>query len=159
MKTQLIFFFLSRNVLYFFATASVALASEITSRPSHEMLNDDLRMVRDAVAFLTKISSEEPSTYVDFILGVCSDLETSAMRAVRHSRRDMPQRPASRANGDSRDMNTDSASHGETTNTAEDNLLQQIIDPEGESMVDLMNPQWSIPPFWSWQDTAITRNQ
>ncbi|KAJ5986642.1 hypothetical protein N7451_011007 [Penicillium sp. IBT 35674x] len=141
------------NVLYFFATASVALASEITSHPAHGLVNDDLRMVRDTVAFLTNISSEEPSTYVDFILGVCSDLENSARRAVRHCRRDMPSRPTSRTNGDDRGINTDTISHGEPTITGGDNLLQQVIEQEGDSMVDLMNPQWSIPPFWSWQDT------
>ncbi|KAJ5552725.1 hypothetical protein N7494_002103 [Penicillium frequentans] len=141
------------NVLYFFATASVALALGITSHPAHELVNDDLRMVRDTVAFLTNISSEEPSTYVDFILGVCSDLETSARRAIRNSRRDMPERPASRTNGDYRGINTESVPQREPTNTGGDNLLQQVIDPEGDSMVDLMNPQWSIPPFWSWQDT------
>lgn len=131
----------------------MALASEIASCPSHELVNNDLQMVRDTVNFLTNISSEEPSTYVDFILGVCSDVETSARRAIRQSRRGMSQRPASRTNGDSRDVNTDPVFNGETANTAGDNLLQQVIDPEGESMIDLMNPQWSIPPFWSWQDT------
>lgn len=131
----------------------MALALGITSHPAHELVNDDLRMVRDTVAFLTNISSEEPSTYVDFILGVCSDLETSARRAIRHSRRDVPERPASRTNGDYRGTNSESVPQGEPANTGGDTLLQQVIDPEGDSMVDLMNPQWSIPPFWSWQDT------
>ncbi|KAJ6109935.1 hypothetical protein N7486_002170 [Penicillium sp. IBT 16267x] len=140
------------NVLYFFAAASVALASEVTSRPSHELVNDDLRMVRDTVAFLTNISSEEPSTYVDFVLGVCSDVETSARRAIRQSRRDMSPRSASRTKGDARGINTNSAPHEGIEDYAGDHLLQPAIDPQSEPMVDLMNPQWSIPPFWSWQD-------
>ncbi|KAJ5657888.1 uncharacterized protein N7484_001537, partial [Penicillium longicatenatum] len=141
------------NVLYFFATASVALASEITSHPSHQLVSDDLRMVRDTVIFLTKISSEEPSTYVDFILGVCCDVEHSARRAIRHCNREMSQRPVSRTNGHSHGMNPDSASGEEHAQAAGDNLLQQVIETQGEPMIDLVNPQWSIPPFWSWQDT------
>jgi hypothetical protein len=66
----------------------------------------------------------------------------------------MSQRPASRTNGDSHGINPNSASHGEHAQAVGDNLLQQVIETQGEPMIDLMNPQWSIPPFWSWQDTC-----
>ncbi|KAJ5628518.1 hypothetical protein N7490_010746 [Penicillium lividum] len=141
------------HVLYFFATASLALASEVASHPSHELVNGDLQMVREVVAFLTDISSEEPSTYVDFILGVCSDVETSARRAIRQSRPDISQRPASRTDGDSRVTNSESVLHGGSADLAGDTLLHQAIGPQSEPIVDLIYQPWSIPPFWSWQDT------
>ncbi|KAJ5752198.1 hypothetical protein N7520_009115 [Penicillium odoratum] len=141
------------HVLYFFATASVALASEVASNPSHELVHSDLQMVREAVTFLTDISSEEPSTYFDFILGACSDVEKSARRAIRQTRPDIAQPSASRTDGDSCVSNSESVLHGGSVDLTGDTLLHQTIDPQSEPVVDLMNPQWSIPPFWSWQDT------
>ncbi|KAJ5920999.1 hypothetical protein N7466_009325 [Penicillium verhagenii] len=141
------------NVLYFFATASVALASEVAADPSHNLVTDDLQMIRDTVVFLTNISSEEPSTYVDFILGVCSDLESSARRAVHQYRSDTLQQTASRTDRDSWRTNTDSISHAESAVYTDDPLLQHATDPHIEPMADLLNAQWSFPPFWSWQDT------
>lgn len=39
-------------------------------------------MIRKTTQFLAKISSQEPGTYVDFLLSLCSELESTASQTV-----------------------------------------------------------------------------
>lgn len=147
------------NVLYFFATASVALSSEIRIHPTHGLADDDLAMAHEAVEFLTAVSHEEPGTYVDFILSVCSDLEISARRAIHEAR---VVAPIGTDDNGAVDIpgNIDFAgqqqqqfancadNYGRLFNSDPAGLL---TDPNG----DFLNSQWFVPPFWNWQDMVI----
>lgn len=149
------------NVLYFFATASVALSSEIRIHPTHELADDDLAMAHEAVEFLTAVSHEEPGTYVDFILSVCSDLEISARRAIREVR----VAPAGADDGVAVDIpgNIDIAGQQQqqqqfSNYAAYNNSSLFNTDPAGlltDPHGDLFNSQWFVPPFWNWQDMVV----
>lgn len=147
------------NVLYFFATASVALSSEIWIHPTHELANDDLAMAHEVVKFFTAVSHEEPGTYVDFILSVCSDLEISARRAL-HEARIAP----TGTNDNVADIPGNVGFAGQQqqqqqfANYADNNGGLFNNDPAGfltDPNGDFLNSQWFVPPFWNWQDMVI----
>lgn len=91
-------------------------------------------MIRKTTCFLSKISSQEPGTYVDFLLSLCSELESFAGQAVDqgshqgHSQFPMEGMNLNRSH-ESQDIPTVMPSDLETTG---------------------MLP--SFTPFWNWQD-------
>ncbi|TPR08538.1 Ferric reductase NAD binding domain family protein [Aspergillus niger] len=169
------------NIIYFPAAACVPLALRILAHPTHSDAGDDLSMVQNVVRFLTSTSSEEPNTYVDFILGMCSDLERSARRAFMTAQPARHHHPATMQNNEndrpsrsSHGINqntvpnfsdalptslgsTSAANMGSThfTNMVPQGPYSDIGFPESSNEVDLSaNWQWSLPPFWNWQDLA-----
>ncbi|GKZ77444.1 hypothetical protein AnigIFM56816_010743 [Aspergillus niger] len=170
-----------KNIIYFPAAACVPLALRILAHPTHSDAGDDLSMVQNVVRFLTSTSSEEPNTYVDFILGMCSDLERSARRAFMTAQPARHHHPATMQNNEN--DRPSRSSHGINQNTVPNfsdalptslgstsaanmgsihftNMVPQgpysdIGFPESSNEVDLSaNWQWSLPPFWNWQDLA-----
>ena len=133
-------------------------------------------MIRDIVTFLATTSSEEPGTYVDYILGMCSDLERSARQAIMTAQQgprqlvganEVNSAPDGTGEGNSRPAgypiyNTLWASSSgagmldeRSAHTA--NILPQAPYPDIEFPTfaeydPTPNWQWSLPPFWNWQD-------
>lgn len=142
-------------MLYFFATASVALASEIRIHPTHQLSNDDLAMVHEATGFLTNISYEEPGTFVDFILSVCSDLESSARRAIRQARSDNIRRPATGVDDNPVNLDIDLSGRQQSADYTDNDLFNNEDGLPTDANPDYLNSQWSIPPFWNWQDMFV----
>ncbi|GKZ17229.1 hypothetical protein AbraIFM66951_009038 [Aspergillus brasiliensis] len=169
------------NIIYFPAAACVPLALGILAHPTHSDAGDDLSMVQDAVSFLKSTASEEPDTFVDFVLSMCSDLERSARRAfmtaqsAHHQqqaamRSDGKDRPSLSGHGASHNTAPDlsdalptpfgNASTANTggahfTNTVPQGPYPDIGFPGPLNEFDMMsNWQWSLPPFWNWQDFA-----
>lgn len=138
-------------MLYFFATASVALASGIHIDPTHQNSDDDLSMIHETTTFLTDVSREEPGTFVDFILSVCSDLESSARRAIYQARSDNI-RPATGVHGKNVVPDILLSEQQQPADHVDNNLLNSEVDLLTETNSDSLNAQWSIPPFWNWQD-------
>ncbi|PYI25787.1 hypothetical protein BP00DRAFT_451770 [Aspergillus indologenus CBS 114.80] len=60
------------SVVYFPAAAVVALFSQITLEPDHPLAASDLLMITRTIGFLSKLASQEPDTYADYVLSVCS---------------------------------------------------------------------------------------
>ncbi|GLB04157.1 hypothetical protein AtubIFM57258_009873 [Aspergillus tubingensis] len=167
------------NVIYFPAAASVPLALRILAHPAHSEAGDDLSMIQDVIKFLTCASSEEPNTYVDFVLNMCSDLERSVRRAFLTAQPARNHHPAIMQNNENDRPSL--SSHGVNHNTAP-NLSDAIPTPFGSASAANMggaqftnvmpqgpytdigflgsfnevdqatNWQWSLPPFWNWQD-------
>ncbi|PWY92838.1 hypothetical protein BO70DRAFT_392218 [Aspergillus heteromorphus CBS 117.55] len=164
------------NVIYFPAAACVPLALRILAYPAHEYARTDLAMIRETLDFLASTSSEEPGTYIDFILGAFSDLEHSARQALAKAQLKNSQPPAPES--DRRDIGLNvppdgiryPASHagynslpissGITTTddmggtTSISNLPGAdagfpILDTQVDSTA---NWQWLLPPFWNWQE-------
>ncbi|GKZ30521.1 hypothetical protein AbraIFM66950_009360 [Aspergillus brasiliensis] len=169
------------NIIYFPAAACVPLALGILAHPTNSNAGNDLSMVQDAVSFLKSTASEEPDTFVDFVLSMCSDLERSARRAfmtaqsVHHQQQaampsDGKDRPSLSGHGASQNTAPDlsdalptpfgNASTANTggahfTNTVPQGPYPDIGFPGPLNEVDLTpNWQWSLPPFWNWQDFA-----
>nr|XP_001400464.2 hypothetical protein ANI_1_3240024 [Aspergillus niger CBS 513.88] len=155
--------------------------SKLQPQRTFSYAGDDLSMVQNVVRFLTSTSSEEPNTYVDFILGMCSDLERSARRAFMTAQPARHHHPATMQNNEndrpsrsSHGINqntvpnfsdalptslgsTSAANMGSThfTNMVPQGPYSDIGFPESSNEVDLSaNWQWSLPPFWNWQDLA-----
>ncbi|KAJ6104078.1 hypothetical protein N7523_010398, partial [Penicillium sp. IBT 18751x] len=142
------------NVLYFFATASVALTSEIRINPTHPNSNDDLFMAHEVTSFLRDVSSGEPGTFVDFILSVCSDLESSARRTIHQTQSDGIG-PATGIHRNVSGPDTGLSEQQLPTDHADNTLFNNEVDLLTNIDPDPVNTQWSIPPFWNWQDTFI----
>ncbi|GLA83020.1 hypothetical protein AtubIFM56815_007211 [Aspergillus tubingensis] len=160
-------------------SACVPLALGILAQPAHSEAGDDLSMIQDVIKFLTCTSSEEPNTYVDFVLGMCSDLERSARRAFLTAQPARNHHPAIMQNNENDRPSL--SSHGINQNTAP-NLSDALPTPFGSASAANMgsaqftnvtpqgpypdigfpgpfnevdqtaNWQWSLPPFWNWQD-------
>ena len=134
-------------MVYFFATASVALSSEIYAYPAQENSKHDLSMVQDAIKFLTEVSYEEPGTFVDFILSICSDLERSAQWAISQIQGDITRSPTAGANSDRMEKDTKSP---------EQQQAADITDLDASTGADFLdtnpevfNSQFSVLPFWN----------
>ncbi|PYH68881.1 uncharacterized protein BO88DRAFT_389218 [Aspergillus vadensis CBS 113365] len=160
-------------------SACVPLALRILAQPAHSDAGDDLSMVQDVVKFLTCTSSEEPNTYVDFVLGMCSDLERSARRAFMTAQPARNHHPAIMQNNENDRPSL--SRHGVNQNTASNisdtlstpfasasaanmgNAQFTNVTPQGpypdigfpgpfNEVDQTANWQWSLPPFWNWQD-------
>ncbi|PYI02332.1 hypothetical protein BO78DRAFT_454308 [Aspergillus sclerotiicarbonarius CBS 121057] len=165
------------NVIYFPAATSVPLALRLLTDPTHSFAGADFAMIRDIVDFLAATASEEPGTYVDYILGMCSDLERSARQAIvtaqpgRHQPgvgidkentafdgpSDGIRRPAAYPVYNTLSTPSGSAPMVDERGANLTNMLPQpypdIDYPTLGAEYDLTpNWQWSLPPFWNWQD-------
>ncbi|KAF7586057.1 hypothetical protein BBP40_009623 [Aspergillus hancockii] len=157
------------GVIYFPAAASVTLSSHILADPRHQHAKSDLAMARETINFLSKITSEEPGTYLDYILGLCSELENAAERATAQASQGLPPRPADDIHnprpysgylgGPTSDSALQSypgifAPHSGSADSAGTNVLAHNYDmPSVDPTFDLaMNFQWTTAPFWNWGD-------
>jgi len=140
-------------VVYFFATASVALSSEIYAHPARQNSKHDLSMVQDAIKFLMDVSYEEPGTFVDFILSICSDLESSAQWAVSKSQGDVAKSPTTGANDERMDKDINTLEQQQTDDITDSNISTgaEFIDTNAE----VFNSQYSLLPFWNLDDMFI----
>ncbi|KAJ5712280.1 hypothetical protein N7493_008748 [Penicillium malachiteum] len=140
------------NVLYFFSAACVTLSSEIRSHSTHQRSKDDLALIHEATAFLMDVSDEEPGTFIDFILDVCSDIEDSARRGIQQVRSDNDQPPSQGANEGIADMNIDLGGRQRPANNSDNSFLNSEVDLLNDVNLNYINTQWQIPPLWNWQD-------
>lgn len=137
-------------MVYFFATASVALASEIHIHPAYKSSDQDLSMIHETIEFLAKVSSEEPGTFVDFILSVCSDMECSARCAIREAQCDLTNPLATGNNENSIDANASTSGPEQHAVPIDQGVLNQVDFLTGSN--ESFNAQYSVPPFWNFQD-------
>ncbi|KFZ11970.1 hypothetical protein V502_07321 [Pseudogymnoascus sp. VKM F-4520 (FW-2644)] len=167
------------DILYFVAAASVTLASRILVYPSSPRAEEDLSLIHETNDFLSKISSDEPGTFADYVLGISSDLEDAGRKTVDQLHQGYRQQQEGGAHSNSADIfadeNRDKHSGSGMDPTTSTTLLDRVstttpqnTDHMGNSMdapiqggslptIDLpsdlmMNWQWSIPPFWNLQD-------
>lgn len=142
-------------MLYFFATAAVALSSEIYAHPTHRNANSDLSMIKEATTFLASVSCEEPGTFVDFILSVCSDLERSAKCAFHQAQNDVVNPETTGLNEDAVDADSAMSEQQRQPSTYADQSVFNEVDLLTDTNSELFNAQWSVPPFWNLQDMLI----
>jgi hypothetical protein len=109
-------------------------------------------MIHEATAFLTNVSHEEPGTFVDFILNVCSDIESSARRAIQQVRSDSIRRPATSVNEDAVDLDIDLSGWQQPVDHIDNSLFNNEVDLLNDTNLNYINSQWSIPLLWNWQD-------
>ncbi|GAB1198572.1 hypothetical protein APSETT444_007898 [Aspergillus pseudonomiae] len=83
---------LERGVIYFPAAASMTLLSNLLGSSSHQHSVADLAMAQETINLLSKLSSEEPGTYVEYILEVCTDLKSAAKQAISRAEQNISQR-------------------------------------------------------------------
>ncbi|KAJ5087447.1 hypothetical protein N7456_011063 [Penicillium angulare] len=140
------------NVLYFFSTACVTLASEIRSHSTHKQTKDDLILIHEAISFLVNVSDEEPGTFVDFILDVCSDIETSARRTTQQARDDNGRSPAQGVDENAVDLDVDMCERQQPAGDSDNSFLNSGVDLLDDININYINSQWPIPPLWNWQD-------
>ncbi|KAJ5718713.1 hypothetical protein N7488_004359 [Penicillium malachiteum] len=140
------------NVIYFFSAACLTLASEIRSHSTHQQSKDDLALFHEATAFLADVSDEEPGTFVDFILDVCSDTGNSARRTIQQVRNDNDQAPSQGANEGAADLNIDLGGRQQPTDNSDNSFLNSEVDLFNDINLNYINSQWQIPPLWNWQD-------
>jgi hypothetical protein len=112
-------------------------------------------MIHEATAFLTDVSLEEPGTFVDFILSVCADLESSAKRAIHQAQSDNI-RPATGVHDKNAVPDILLSEQQQPADHADNTLLNSGFDLLTETNSDSLNAQWSIPPFWNWQEFFFT---
>lgn len=121
------------------------------------------------IDYLSESSSDEPGTYVDYIINVCSDMKASARRALHERRQgrsagptenwrdgfiaDRQERPqqSNQPSSAGFSINTSAPGRDFSNFSMETNLLgvpYQDIDA-------MMNSQISFPLFWNWQGTPL----
>ncbi|GMF77398.1 unnamed protein product [Aspergillus oryzae] len=144
----------------------MTLLSNLLTDPSHQHAVSDLTMAQETINLLSKVSSEEPGTYVDYILGVCSELKTAAKKAVSRADQDISQQSMRYLNNTQLSTNETgnpasghavphpslaSPQSGDTDPTRSCAILQSYDMPTVDPTFDLaMNFQWPVAPFWNW---------
>lgn len=108
-------------------------------------------MVHETNEFLTKVSNEEPGTFVDFIRSVCSDLENSARRAIHQAQSDNIRRPETGVDNNAVDLENDFSGQLQYADGTDNSLFNNEVDLLTDANPDLLNPLWSISPFWNWR--------
>ncbi|KAJ5715024.1 uncharacterized protein N7483_012205 [Penicillium malachiteum] len=144
------------NVLYFFSAACVTLASEIHSHSIHQQSKDDLTLIHEATAFLTNVSDEEPGTFIDFILDVCSDIENSARRANQQVRSDNGRPLTHGTNEDVANPEIDLCGRQQPADHSDSSFLNNDVDLLNDINLNYITSKWPNPPFWNWQDMLGT---
>lgn len=148
-------------MLYFPAAASVALALHIMVYRNHQHAQADLSAIRETVDFLSNVSSREPGTYVEYILGVCSDLQSAAVRALtRGHTSHLQETSVDDSNGRDKDkgisshMDITASPTGLKSDDAASNFANEAFENGDFGALDdlAVNWQWSMSPFWNWQD-------
>ncbi|KNG80801.1 hypothetical protein ANOM_010315 [Aspergillus nomiae NRRL 13137] len=157
------------GVIYFPAAASMTLLSNLLGSSSHQHSVADLAMAQETINLLSKLSSEEPGTYVDHILEVCTDLKSAAKQAISRAEQNISQRSMGNISNtqSSRNKTGDpvngfselaspglvAPSSGDADPTGSSTILQNYDMPSVDPTFDLaMNFQWPIAPFWNWDD-------
>ena len=120
--------------------------------PDHQHAQADLSAVRQTVDFLSDVSSREPGTYVEYILGVCSDLQNAAVRYLARAQNDSNRRD--KGKGISGHMDTTAPTAGFTSDDPAGNFANEAFENGDFGALDdlAVNWQWSMSPFWNWQD-------
>lgn len=108
-------------------------------------------MVHETTEFLTKVSNEEPGTFVDFIRSVCSDLENSARRAIHQAQSDNTRRSETGVDNNAVDLEIDFYGQQQYADGTDNSLFNNEVDLLTDANPDLLNPLWSISPFWNWR--------
>lgn len=129
---------------------------------NHQHSQTDLSAIRETVHFLSDVSSREPGTYVEYILGVCSDLQSAAARALIRGQTGHSQETfvadeyngRDKGKGISSHMDTTASTMGFTSDDPASNFANEaIVNGDFGALDDLaVNWQWSMSPFWNWQD-------
>lgn len=114
---------------------------------------------------MSSVSSREPGTYVVYILGVCSDLQNAAVRALTHSQeapgvedsnvRARMNKQDGRSSHIDITILTTTALSPDRGSTSDDPVnFSHVTFENGDfaTLDDLAGRQWSMPPFWNWQD-------
>ncbi|PLB47442.1 hypothetical protein P170DRAFT_512037 [Aspergillus steynii IBT 23096] len=161
------------NVLYFPAAASGTLALGIFMTPGHETASHDLSLICETIDYLSEISTQEPGTYVDHVLSVCAEFKAASKRALEHRPRSTHQRLGNAHPMDAEKVSNvsmsrafmneegmDAAPSTEPITSSESlNSGTTHMEPLNSDLAlfdvasdPVMNWQWSIPPFWNWQD-------
>lgn len=112
-------------------------------------------MIHKIIEFLTSVSQEEPGTYVDFILSVCSDLESSARRAIHEARGDKSREPATGIDNETVDLDIDLHGQQQPVDYPTNNIFNSEVGFLSDPNTDVLNSQLLIPPFWNWQDMFV----
>ncbi|KAE8167573.1 fungal-specific transcription factor domain-containing protein [Aspergillus tamarii] len=152
------------GVIYFPAAASMTLLSNLLTNTSHPHAMSDLAMAQETINLLSEVSSEEPGTYVDYILELCSELKSAAKKAVNQADQNNSQRSMGHLNNTQPSTNETEdpasglaipphpglvASQSGDVNT----ILQHYDMPSVDPAFDLaMNFQWPVAPFWNLGD-------
>ena len=131
-----------RSVLYFPAAVSVTLSSHLLSHPHHAYAPTDLALIHRTTRFLFEISAQEPETYVDFLLSLCSELEDAASRSQTQSQsgHGSHTRPATVAVDEPNGNNPATS------------MSSQGYGPVDNSIADFSSLPSSLAPLWNWQD-------
>lgn len=124
------------------------------SRPG-QLSEDDLTLIHAGTAFLKDVSADEPGTFIDFILDLCSDVENSSRRATQQARTENSRQLGQSANHDSADLNIDLSEREQLADHGENNFLNSDADLLNDINLNYINPQWAFPPFWNWQDSML----
>lgn len=107
--------------------------------------SSDLSLVDETLRFLSRLASQEPDTYVDHVLSVCSDLRNTAKETIKLAK-----------SGSTHAVDQDQHNPGPYNQTARhDRLLAEAGLPvENESSyTDPFDLPVSL--FWSWQDMLV----
>ncbi|KAE8152330.1 fungal-specific transcription factor domain-containing protein [Aspergillus avenaceus] len=155
------------GVVYFPAAASVTLSTHVLADPAHQLAASDLDMARQTIQFLNEVTSEEPGTYADYILGLCSELESAATK-VLNPENSHSQQSTGYLNNFAPYIDTNRVSFADaaipsniggfgtigSTDIPKPGVLPQGYDiPSVDPTFDLaMNLQWPMAPFWNWGD-------
>ena len=126
--------------MYFPAAASVTLSSHLLSHPHHAYAPTDLALIHRTTHFLSEISAQEPGSYVDFLLSLCSELEGAASRSQSQSGHSSHTRPATVAFDEPNGNNPATS------------MSSQGYDPVDNSIADFSSLPSSLAPLWNWQD-------
>ncbi|KAF4944785.1 hypothetical protein FSARC_14583 [Fusarium sarcochroum] len=133
------------SVVYFPAAATVALLSQMIANANSPDASSDLSLVDETLRFLSRIASQEPDTYVDHVLSVCSDLRNTAKETIKLAK-----------SGSSHAIDQDQHNPSPYNQTVrQDRFLAEAGLPvENESSyTDPFDLPGSL--FWGWQDMLI----
>lgn len=125
--------------------------------PSHARAASDIHMIHRVVELLAKMAAEEPNTYVDCLLTLCSDFETTAQQTLRlhhgngvQVRTVNPISETSIYNQQPQDLRTSQERNEENDAEATYASLPLSMDQ------DYQVPGNELPmvafPTWNWQD-------
>ncbi|OGM40634.1 hypothetical protein ABOM_010711 [Aspergillus bombycis] len=159
------------GVIYFPAAASMTLLSNLLTSTAHQHSVTDLAMAQETIDLLSKLSSEEPGTYVDYILELCTELKSAAKKAISRAEQNTSQQSIGHINNNQPSRNETGEPVSGFSVLADPGLVAPLAgdaDPAGNSAMlqnydmpsvdptfDLaMNFQWPIAPFWNWGDVV-----
>lgn len=142
----------------------MTLLSNLLTNTSHPHAMSDLAMAQETINLLSEVSSEEPGTYVDYILELCSELKSAAKKAVNQADQNNSQRSMGLLNNTQPSTNeTEDPASGlaipphpglVASQSGDVNTIIQHYDmPSVDPAFDLaMNFQWPVAPFWNLGD-------